>query len=216
MQALVEAAPRLDQHLGPESRAHFDELQAYLADAGIAYTINPRLVRGLDYYNLTVFEWITGQLGAQGTICGGGRYDGLIELFGGKAEPAVGFAIGLERLLELVKQTGALDAAVGCDVYVVHQSAEGRAAARLAFQVAEDLRTSGLDVILHCGGGSFKSQMKKADASGAEYAVIIGDDELAAGEVSVKPLRGEGAQQRVAVAQLAQRMVEIFPEELES
>ena len=123
---------------------------------------------------------------------------------------------GLERLLELVKQTGALDAAVGCDVYVVHQSAEGRAAARLAFQVAEDLRTSGLDVILHCGGGSFKSQMKKADASGAEYAVIIGDDELAAGEVSVKPLRGEGAQQRVAVAQLAQRMVEIFPEELES
>jgi histidyl-tRNA synthetase len=216
MQALVEAAPRLAQHLGAESQAHFDGLRQYLADAGIDYTINPRLVRGLDYYNLTVFEWITGQLGSQGTICGGGRYDGLIELFGGKAEPAVGFAIGVERLLELVKQSGALDGSVGCDVYVVHQSAQPEAAARQAFKVAEDLRSTGLEVILHCGGGSFKSQMKKADASGAEFAVIIGDDELAAGEATLKPLRAGDVQSRVALAQLAKRIKESFPEELES
>lgn len=216
MQVMVNAAPRLDQHLGEASRAHFEELQAYLRDAGIAYTINPRLVRGLDYYNLTVFEWITEQLGSQGTICGGGRYDGLIELFGGKSEPAVGFAIGVERLLELVKQTGALSGASRCDVYVVHQSSQARQAARYAFGLAEQMRNTGLEVILHCGGGSFKSQMKKADASGAQFAVIIGDEELAAGEATVKPLRGEAAQERVAAATLAGRIIELLPEELEN
>jgi histidyl-tRNA synthetase len=202
--------------LGAESKAHFEELQAYLRDAGIAYTINPRLVRGLDYYNLTVFEWITDQLGAQGTICGGGRYDGLIELFGGKSEPAVGFAIGVERLVDLVKQTGALSGVSRCDVYVVHQSAKPQESARYAFKLAEQLRSTGLEVVLHCGGGSFKSQMKKADASGAEFAVIIGDEELAAGEATLKHLRGETAQQRIAAAGLAARIIELFPEELES
>jgi histidyl-tRNA synthetase len=213
MQALVNAAPRLSEHLGAESKAHFEDLQDYLRDAGIAYTINPRLVRGLDYYNLTVFEWITDQLGAQGTICGGGRYDGLIELFGGKSEPAVGFAIGVERLLDLVKQTGALDGAGRCDVYVVHQGNETKAVARNAFTVAEQLRATGLEVVLHCGGGSFKSQMKKADASGAEFAVIIGDDEFKAGAVTLKPLRGDAAQERVPAAQLAGRIIATLSEE---
>jgi histidyl-tRNA synthetase len=213
MQAMVNAAPRLDQHLGEQSRAHFEELQAYLRDAGIAYTINPRLVRGLDYYNLTVFEWITDQLGAQGTICGGGRYDGLIELFGGKSEPAVGFAIGVERLVDLVKQTGALSGASRCDVYVVHQSAKAQESARYAFRLAEQLRSTGLEVVLHCGGGSFKSQMKKADASGAQLAVIIGDEELAAGEATLKHLRGEAAQERIAAGGLAARIIELLPEE---
>ena len=215
MQAMVNAAPRLDQHLGAESRAHFEELQAYLRDAGIAYTINPRLVRGLDYYNLTVFEWITDQLGAQGTICGGGRYDGLIELFGGKSEPAVGFAIGVERLLDLVKQTGALAGSPRCDVYVVHQSSQPQESARYAFRLAEQMRSTGLEVILHCGGGSFKSQMKKADGSGAEFAVIIGDEELASAEATIKYLRGEAAQQRVPAAELAARLIEQLPEELD-
>ncbi|MDB5804678.1 MAG: histidine--tRNA ligase [Betaproteobacteria bacterium] len=213
MQAMVNAAPRLDQHLGDESRAHFEELQAYLRDAGIAYTINPRLVRGLDYYNLTVFEWITDQLGAQGTICGGGRYDGLIELFGGKSEPAVGFAIGVERLIDLVKQSGAVNGASRCDVYVVHQGTRPEAA-RYAFGLAEQMRSTGLEVILHCGGGSFKSQMKKADGSGAEFAVIIGDDELAAQEATLKPLRGDAPQERVKAAALAARLIEQFPEQL--
>jgi len=220
MQALVNAAPRLAEHLGEASKAHFETLQDYLRDAGIAYTINPRLVRGLDYYNLTVFEWITDQLGAQGTICGGGRYDGLIELFGGKPEPAVGFAIGVERLLDLIKQTGALAGAPTCDVYVVHQSNTPEQAARYAFRIAEQLRGSGLEVILHCGGGSFKSQMKKADASGATFAVIIGDDELAAGAATLKNLRGEPTQSRVPAGELAARIIalipEQFPEELES
>jgi len=216
MQALVNDAPRLAEHLGSESKQHFEDLQDYLRDAGIAYTINPRLVRGLDYYNLTVFEWITDQLGAQGTICGGGRYDGLIELFGGKSEPAVGFAIGVERLLDLVKQTGALDGAGSCDVYVVHQAGEAKKAARRAFTLAEQLRSTGLDVVLHCGGGSFKSQMKKADASGAEFALIIGDDELAAGEVTLKPLRGDAAQVRLPMAEAAARIIDNLSEELES
>jgi histidyl-tRNA synthetase len=216
MQAMVNAAPRLDQHLGEASRAHFEELQAYLRDAGIEYKINPRLVRGLDYYNLTVFEWITEELGSQGTICGGGRYDGLIELFGGKSEPAVGFAIGVERLMELVKQTGALSGASRCDVYVVHQSSRASEAARYAFRLAEQMRGTGLEVVLHCGGGSFKSQMKKADGSGAEFAVIIGDDELATGQATLKHLRGDGAQERVAAAVLAERIIEKLPEELES
>jgi histidyl-tRNA synthetase len=214
MQALVNAAPRLESHLGTASRAHFDELRQFLDDAGIAYTINPRLVRGLDYYNLTVFEWITGALGSQGTICGGGRYDGLIELVGGKPAPAVGFAIGVERLIELARQSTLLSQPPGCDVYVVHQGAAGNGSARLAFKAAEILRSAGLDVIMHCGGGSFKSQMKKADASGAELAVIIGDDEVAAGSVSVKPLRSQGVQEKMSLDALAGRIVDLMPETL--
>ena len=212
MQNLVIHAPQLTQHLGAESTAHFTELKLYLDDAGIAYSVNPRMVRGLDYYNLTVFEWITGELGAQGTVCGGGRYDGLIELFGGKPAPAVGFAIGVERLIELVKLSGSLEAADGCDVYLLHQSSSDNAAARLAFRVAEELRDAGCEVLLHCGGGSFKSQMKKADASGAEFAVLIGDDEMAARQVTLKKLRGKSSgdrlQERVSIDLLKPTLIE--------
>ncbi len=209
LQEMADKAPRLLDYLGEESLAHFNGVRARLDDAGIAYRINPRLVRGLDYYNLTVFEWVTDRLGAQGTVCGGGRYDGLIQLLGGKAAPAVGFAIGVERLLDLWSQVQPLPAQAECDVYVLHQ---GEAAARRAVAVAESLRDAGLDVILHCGSASFKSQMKRADASGAEFAVILGDDELAAGEASVKALRASASeglvqQRRVPLDNLAEVLV---------
>ncbi len=201
LQPLIEAAPRLLDHLGTDSMAHFEGVQQVLKDAGIPYSINPRLVRGLDYYNLTVFEWVTDRLGAQGTVCGGGRYDGLFEQIGGKPTPAIGFAMGLERLLALMHDARAPEPAAQCEVYVVHQ---GSAAGRIAFGVAEDLRNHGLSVVQHCGGGSFKAQMKKADASGAVLAAIIGEDEAAANEVSVKHLRQEREQQRVARETLAE------------
>ncbi|MFM9885497.1 MAG: histidine--tRNA ligase [Burkholderiales bacterium] len=194
MQPLVEAAPRLLDYLGDASLSHFDAVKRALDTAGVAYEIDPRLVRGLDYYNLTVFEWVTDRLGAQGTVCGGGRYDGLFEQLGGKPAPAAGFAMGIERLLDLMQGAGRIVTASGPDVYVVHQ---GEAAAKMAFTIAEQLRDAALATTLHCGGGSFKSQMKKADASRAAIAVIIGDDEVAAGEVTVKPLRQDVPQQRV-------------------
>jgi len=199
MQPLIEAAPRLLDHLGEASLAHFEGVQQVLRDTGIPYTINPRMVRGLDYYNLTVFEWVTDRLGAQGTVCGGGRYDGLFEQIGGKPTPACGFAMGLERLLALMQEARAPEPAAQCEVYIVHQ---GSAADRMAFSVAEELRNLGLSVMQHCGGGGFKSQMKKADASGAVLAVILGEDEVASGEVSVKHLRQEREQTRVARATL--------------
>jgi histidyl-tRNA synthetase len=196
MQELIIGAPRLIERLGDASLAHFEGVQRVLKDAGIPYEINPRLVRGLDYYNLTVFEWVTDKLGAQGTVCGGGRYDGLIEQIGGKPAPAAGFAMGVERLLALMQAEGLTGGGEMQDVYLVHQ---GDAAGRLAFRVAEALRDRGFGVTLHAGGGSFKSQMKKADGSGAHLAVIIGDEEAAAGEASVKTLREAREQQRVAV-----------------
>lgn len=206
MQDLCAAAPKLIDFLGEESLAHFEGVQRALRDAGIPYTINPRLVRGLDYYNLTVFEWVTDRLGAQGTVCAGGRFDGLVSQLGGKATPACGFAMGIERLIALIKESGGEPAPAAPDVYVVHQ---GDAASRLAFQVAEGLRDNGIDVLLHCGGGSFKSQMKKADGSGAAFAVVIGDDEAAAGEAQLKPLRAEGAQQqRVKTENLAEAIID--------
>jgi histidyl-tRNA synthetase len=195
MQALIEAAPRLLDHLGDALLEHFEGVQQVLKDAAIPYSINPRMVRGLDYYNLTVFEWVTDRLGAQGTVCGGGRYDGLFQQIGGKPTPAIGFAMGLERLLALMQEARAAEPAAQCEVYVVHQ---GSAAYRIAFTVAEELRNHGLSVIQHCGGGSFKAQMKKADASGAALAIIIGEDEAASNEVSVKHLREERQQSRVA------------------
>lgn len=204
LQDMANNAPRLFDFLGEESRAHFDGVCQRLDDAGIGYTLNPRLVRGLDYYNLTVFEWVTDRLGSQGTVCGGGRYDGLIELLGGKPAPAVGFAIGMERLLDLWEQTVAAETPPECDVYIVHQ---GEAAQRLAARVGEDLRDAGLDVIVHAGSASFKSQFKRADASGARVAVILGDDEVASQTASVKYLRataeGEGGQEKLALASLA-------------
>jgi len=205
MQALVEAAPKLMDYLGEESLKHFEGVQGLLKDAGLPCRINPRLVRGLDYYNLTVFEWVTDQLGAQGTVCAGGRYDGLVGQLGGKPAPACGFAMGVERLLALWADQGNRLEKVAPDVYVVHQ---GEAAARYAFRVAEHLRDVGLNVQLHCGGGSFKSQMKRADASGATLAAIIGDDEAKANEVSVKPLREAAEQRRVAFDQLAETIGE--------
>ncbi|MFN4340761.1 MAG: histidine--tRNA ligase [Azonexus sp.] len=193
LQDMCAAAPKLIDYLGEASLAHFEGVQRVLRDAGIPFMINPRLVRGLDYYNLTVFEWVTDRLGAQGTVCAGGRYDGLVGQLGGKPTPACGFAMGVERLIALIRESGGAPAGPAPDVYVVHQ---GDAASRLAFRVAEGLRDEGIDVLLHCGGGSFKSQMKKADSSGATFAVIIGDDEAATGEAQLKALRQEGVEQR--------------------
>ncbi len=211
LQAIVEAAPRLADYLGDESKAHFDAVQVFLKDAGIPYRINHRLVRGLDYYNRTVFEWVTTRLGAQGTICAGGRYDGLFEQLGGKPQPAAGFAIGIERLLLLWLACGGEAERPVPDVYVV---SVGEAAQRLGFRAAETLREHGFAVLMHCGGGSFKSQMKKADASEAPVAIVIGEDEAAAGEVGLKPLRGSGAQPRVPIDELVEAMAALmFPEE---
>lgn len=210
MQALIAEAPKLMAHLGAESMAHFEGVQQTLRDVGVPYTINSRLVRGLDYYNLTVFEWVTDRLGAQGTVCAGGRYDGLVEQLGGKPTPGCGYAMGVERLIALIRDMGGDPAPAGVDVYFVYQ---GEAASRLAPRVAERLRDQSIDVLFHCGGGSFKAQMKKADASGAHFAAIIGDDEAAAGEVTLKYLRetsadGEtGRQQRVAVDRLGEEIM---------
>ena len=205
LQELCAAAPRLIDFLGPESLDHFEGVQRVLRDAGLPFTVNPRLVRGLDYYNLTVFEWVTDRLGAQGTICAGGRFDGLVEQLGGKPAPACGFAMGIERLIALIRDAGGEPAGPAPDVYLVHQ---GEQASRLAFRVAEGLRDQAIDVLLHCGGGSFKAQMKKADGSGATFAVIIGDDEALTGEAQLKPLREEGAAQlKLKVDDLAEAII---------
>ncbi|MQQ99324.1 histidine--tRNA ligase [Glaciimonas soli] len=192
MQAMVNGAPQLLEYLGEESRAHFEGVQKILNHNNIPFTVNPRLVRGMDYYNRTVFEWVTDQLGSQGTVCGGGRYDPLVEMFGGKPTPACGFAMGVERLLELMRENGEQVTRNECDVYVVHQ---GETAQLQAFVLAERLRGAGLDVVLHCAsansGSSFKSQMKRADSSGAAYAVIIGEDEVANQTATIKVLRGD-------------------------
>jgi histidyl-tRNA synthetase len=199
MQDLVNNAPKLLDYLGEESLAHFEGLKKILDANNVQYTVNPRLVRGLDYYNRTVFEWVTDALGSQGTVCAGGRYDPLIETFGGKATPGVGFAMGIERLIELMKAAGEPAQPSQCDVYMVHQ---GDDAQMRAFVLAERLRDAGLDVVLHCatpsGAGSFKSQMKKADASGAAFAVILGEDEIANNVAAVKSLRGEAGEAQQA------------------
>lgn len=201
MQDLVDAAPQLADFLGEESRAHFEGVQSLLRDAAIPFRINPRLVRGLDYYNRTVFEWVTDKLGAQATVCGGGRYDGLVEQLGGKPTPACGFGMGIERLMLLWNEVQGEAEVAGPDLYVVHQ---GEKAGSYAFRLAEQLRDYGFSVVLHCGGGSFKSQMKKADGSGATVAVVIGDDEVAAEEATFKLLREGGEQRRVPAAQLGE------------
>jgi histidyl-tRNA synthetase len=194
MQDMVNQAPRLMDHLGPESLAHFERLRALLDAQGIAYRINPRLVRGMDYYNLSVFEFVTTQLGSQGTVCAGGRYDGLFEQIGGKAAPAVGWALGVERILELLKEQGRLPDAPVPDAYAVIPDAS---AVPAVLPVLRALRAAGVSVLMHTGSaegmGSMKSQFKKADASGARYALIFGGDELAQGMVAVKPLRSGAA-----------------------
>ncbi|NMM38950.1 MAG: histidine--tRNA ligase [Glaciimonas sp.] len=201
MQALVNGAPKLLDYLGDASRAHFDGVQKILRHNSIPFTINTRLVRGMDYYNRTVFEWVTDQLGAQGTVCGGGRYDPLMEVFGGKPTPACGFAIGVERILELMKASGEFLPPNHCDVYILHQ---GDDAQLQAFVLSERIRDAGLDVVLHCASAnsmnSFKSQIKRADASGAAFAVIIGKDEIDDGVAAIKALRvAETDQQQVRV-----------------
>ncbi|MFM2395713.1 MAG: hypothetical protein RLZZ434_295 [Pseudomonadota bacterium] len=192
MQALCEAAPKLIDCLGDATRAHFDGLCALLREAGVAFTINARLVRGLDYYNRTVFEWVTTKLGAQGTIAGGGRYDSLVERLGGEPTPACGFGIGLERVFLLMQEYGVV-ADDAPDVYLVNV---GELAEKAAFALAEKLRQAGLQVVLHAGGGSFKSQMKKADRSQARYAIILGNDEVNTQQVSLKPMRADASDQQ--------------------
>ncbi len=204
MQAMCEAAPKLMDCLGESSRTHFEKLCQLLSDAGVAYSINHRLVRGLDYYNRTVFEWVTTKLGAQGTIAAGGRYDALVERLGGESAPACGFGIGLERVILLMQEYGAT-ATDSPDMYLVNV---GELAEKQAFSAAETLRSAGFSVVLHAGGGSFKSQMKKADRSGARYAAILGDDEAAANEISLKPLLQAGEQVRCKLTDVARRIGE--------
>lgn len=203
MQDMANNAPKLFDYLGTDSLAHHQSVCNRLDDAGIAYTLNPRMVRGLDYYNLTVFEWVTDRLGAQGTVCGGGRYDGLIEILGGKPAPAVGFAIGMERLLDLVSQDQEPEPVPECQVYMIHQ---GDQAQRQAMQLAEQLRDQQINTIVHAGSSGFKSQFKRADASGAIVAVILGESELEQQQASVKWLRANDAEQpqeSIAFDQLA-------------
>ncbi len=206
MKALNDAAPKLLDFLGEQSLAHFNAVKAILDANGVGYTINPRLVRGMDYYNLTVFEFITEQLGSQGTVCGGGRYDYLIEQIGGKPAPAVGWALGVERVLELLKEQGALSAETAPDVYAIVPET---AALPSVLPVLQSLRALGVSVQMHApansadGMGSMKSQFKKADASGAQFALVFGPDELAQGQVTVKSLRdGQGAQRSEALSQI--------------
>ncbi len=203
MAAMLANAPKLLDHLDPESATHFAQLQQRLTAAGIEFTINPRLVRGLDYYNRTVFEWVTSSLGSQGTVCAGGRYDGLVEQLGGKATPAVGFALGMERLVLLLQTLDLIPAVSNnADVYLMPL---GEAAELAAISVAEQLRSAlaGQRVMLHCGGGNLKKQLKRADKSGAAVGVLLGDDELANNQVTIKWLRAEKEQQTVKIADLA-------------
>ena len=209
MKAIVESAPQILNYLGEESLKHFEGVQKLLKANNLPFKINPRLVRGLDYYNLTVFEWVTTELGSQGTVAGGGRYDPLIAQMGGKAAPACGWAMGMERVIELMKEQGLTsDLEAGCDVYMLHQAGE---TLEPAFIMAERLRSAGLEVVLHCSpdgeAASFKSQMKKADASGAAYAIIIGPDELAANQVQLKDLRRDGQQITVSMDHLVDEVI---------
>ncbi len=198
MQDMLNAAPKLLDLLGDASLKHFDGLKQRLSAAGLAFSINPRLVRGLDYYNRSVFEWVSDALGSPLTIAGGGRYDGLFEQLGGKPTPSCGFGMGSERVVLLLQELKAMAPGSPLDAYVVHADAES-----FAVQVAETLRDTGRRIALHAGGGSMKSQMKKADASGARYALLVGPDEAQKGGVSVKPLRTQQDQTFVALADLA-------------
>jgi histidyl-tRNA synthetase len=202
MQELIRAAPRLTDHLDPESHEHFEALGSMLQGAGVPYEINPRLVRGLDYYTRTVFEWITGSTGAQNAVCSGGRYDGLIAQLGGEATPAVGFAMGVERLVALVVAAGSTPPAVPADVYVV---VNGERATAAAVAIVERLRAERprLRFELNLGGGNFKAQFRRADRSGAPLALIIGDDELARGALAMKPLRTDAGQSEWPIDSLA-------------
>lgn len=209
MKDLVANAPSLLEYLGEESREHFEQTCKILDSAGVSYVVNPRLVRGLDYYSRTVFEWVTDLLGAQGTVCAGGRYDGLVEQLGGKAIPAVGFAMGVERLVAILEDLADKSALAGVDAYMLMV---GDNAAAAGPALAERLRDEipQLKLLMHCGGGSFKSQFKKADKSGARFALVLGEDELAKGEIGVKFLREQREQQMVAVDALADKLAKLL------
>ena len=202
VQEVVAGAPSLLDHLDSASREHFELLQDRLTNAGVHYRVNPRLVRGLDYYTRTVFEWVTTELGAQGTICAGGRYDGLVEQLGGKPTAAAGFALGMERVVELVRQTGR-EPQRRVDAYLILL---GDSAQIQGPVIAESLRNQGIRVVVHCGEGSMKSQMKRADKSGAAFALILGEDELAAGKVALKNLRAAGDQLLLSTESVAQEL----------
>ncbi len=204
---VLKDAPQLADYLNDEAVAHLEGLKALLDASGIAYKVNPYLVRGLDYYGKTVFEWVTDALGAQGTVCAGGRYDGLVEQLGGKTTPAVGFAMGVERLILLIEQEKP-ELSAPVDVYVMAMGDVLASTMALSEQLRDAL--PGRAVQLHCGGGSFKSQMKKADRSGAAVALIIGEDELASNSVMVKPLRGQAEQQQVSRDQVASELVALL------
>jgi histidyl-tRNA synthetase len=202
---VIAGAPSLLDYLGPESRAHFDAVCETLREAGLVFTVNTRLVRGLDYYARTVFEWVTHRLGAQGTVCAGGRYDGLVEQLGGRATPAVGFAMGMERIVALLEEHGAAGGMGDPHLYFVHA---GEGTEHHALLLSERLRDElpWLRLLMHCGGGGLKAQFKKADRSGAAWALVLGEAELARGVVALKPLRGDGTQEEIALADLAGRL----------
>ncbi|MBV4530093.1 histidine--tRNA ligase [Pseudomonas sp. SWRI107] len=206
-QAALVGAPKLEEYLDEESRVHFDGLKARLDAAGIPFVINTKLVRGLDYYSKTVFEWVTDRLGAQGTVCAGGRYDGLVEQMGGKPTTGVGFAMGIERLLLLIETLGKVPESISrtLDVYLC---AFGEQAELAGLKLSEQLRDRlpHLRLAVNAGGGNFKNQFKKADKSGALFALILGDDELAKQQIGVKPLRGQGEQQNIAWDALAEHL----------
>lgn len=205
-QRIMENAPRLAESLGAEAKEHFAAVCAMLDQLGIEYRVNPGLVRGLDYYSRTVFEWVTDQLGAQGTVCAGGRYDGLVELQGGRPTPGIGFALGVERLTELLKAAG-VEQAPSAQVYLVYQVDPG-----VALKLAEELRDQLPQLRLGCalGGGSLKSQFKRADRSGAAYALVLGESEMSAGQCLIKDLRGSSTQELVAVPALPARLAELL------
>ncbi|REL34588.1 histidine--tRNA ligase [Thalassotalea euphylliae] len=210
VQAALADAPKLSDYFGEETQAHFAQLTAYLDNAGIKYKLNERLVRGLDYYNRTVFEWVTSSLGAQGTVCAGGRYDGLVEQLGGKGTPGVGFALGIERLVLMLTSLEKLNnIRPQVEAYVI---ALGEGADLTAMQLAEQWRdeVSGIRIQNHCGGGNMKKQMKRADKSGAHIALILGEDEIANGQVTVKYLRGQHEQQQIDLAQVAGLLASIM------
>lgn len=202
LQKIIEAAPKLGDWLGKETRSHFEAVQSGLRAATIPFRLNPRLVRGLDYYNRTVFEWTSNHLGSQNAVCSGGRYDGLFAQLGGKPTPACGFGIGVERVLLLLQDRKA-ELIAQPDAYLVHV---GETTHDFAFTVGETLRNQNFSVISHCGGGNFKAQMKRADASQARYALIIGDDEVAAAKISVKPLRSSGEQCLLSLDEVIEKL----------
>jgi len=209
MRALIEGAPLLSDYLDPESQAHFAALRAGLDALGVAYQVNPRLVRGLDYYSRTVFEWVTDALGAQDAVCSGGRYDGLITQLGGEPTAAIGFAMGVERVVELLLQAGSVPPADVPDIYIV---VNGERAEREALRLAEQLRDAlpGRGVLLNLGGGNFKTQFRRADRSGARLALILGDSELDRGVAAVKPLRREDGQIDCPLSELPARIASLL------